>query len=85
MNATATITLTVSGDTYKARTWLKENGWKFNGDSKSWSLSGLVPSVNTMTGDDGFGRNGSYIGSMATIRSRIACYAKSERFELVAE
>lgn len=85
MNAIETITLTVTGDTYKARTWLKENGWKWDADSKSWSKGGLTQATNVY-GVDGFAlANGAWIGNIESIRSSIKCHAKSDRFELVAE
>lgn len=82
---TTQLTLTISGDTYKAREWLKSNGYTWDSDSKSWSRA-VVPAVNKMTKAEGFGDlNGNYIGTAAEIAHSVKCYAKSQRVAVSAE
>jgi hypothetical protein len=82
---TTITTLTVSGDTYRARTWLKDNGYKWDADAKTWSRE-VVPAVNTLTGAEGFANaNGAYLGTLDGITSTIRCHAKSDRITMTVE
>ena len=80
-----TVTLTVCGDTFKGRTWLKDNGWQWDADNKTWYLTDCELVEGQMGLGLGYSRNGNWIGTLAAIRSRIECYAKTSRFVLSAE
>lgn len=74
---TTKITMTVSGETYKAREKMKDEGFSWDANSKSWSRE------YTQDGDVFRDDMGNDRGTMESIRHMIRCYAKSDRFAIV--
>lgn len=71
-----TKTLTISGDTYKAREQLKSEKFTWDSGNKSWSREVNVD-------DEGKVYYGEFEqGSMANYRHHWKCYCKSDRFTI---
>lgn len=72
MNAVITHTLVISGDTYKAREKLKDMGFAWDADSKSWS-------VGIQVDGDMIHSQKFYNTTLASTIATVRCYAKSDK------
>ena len=80
---TTTVKMTVSGDTYKARTKLKDEGFTWDANAKEWSREYVA--VDTEFGPGYADAKGHVKGTLKQIESMIRCYAKTDRFTVTVE
>lgn len=66
-----THTLTATGDTYSVRNILKDDGWTWDADSKSWSIE-VTDDVNSYSGDAGYAVDGCYYGTLRSIAHNLS-------------
>lgn len=75
------VTIIVSGETYKAREYIKGEGFIWDAAAKSWTCS-MVPMVNRFNGAEGYAVGENYKGTLEEIRRSVACYAKSDKINI---